>query len=106
MAVANPERAKERIQQQIHLIGRLRGSGPNPIDYARWDSRTAEVLVATFGADSPELAAYEEAAGKRGRLPGVRGIGENMTLNIHGPWGIHARLERAEAVLKAITARL
>ena len=106
MAVANPERAKARIQAQVLLIGRLRGSGPNPIDYAQWDDRTTEVLVATFGADSPELLAYEEAAGKDGRLPGLRGIGENMTLNIHGPWGIHARLERAEAVLKAITAEL
>lgn len=106
MAVTNPERAKARIDQQITAIGRLRGSGPNPIDYAQWDDRTTEVLVATFGADSPEVAAYEEAADKRGRLPGVRGIGENMTLNIHGPWGIHARLQRAEAALKAISAKL
>ncbi len=106
MAVTNPARSKERIEQQIKDIGRLRGSGPNPIDYARWDDRTTEVLVATFGEGSPELAAYEEAADRRGRLPGVRGIGENMTLNIHGPWGIHARLHRAEAALKAIAAKL
>ncbi len=42
---------------------------------------------------------YFDAAGERGRLPGVRGQAENMTLNIHGPWGILKRLERGEAVL-------
>ncbi len=39
-------------------------------------------------------------------LPGVRGQAENMTLNIHGPWGIRARLERAETVLKALSGSL
>jgi hypothetical protein len=104
--VTNPARARERIDAQITYIARLRGTGPNPFDYDQWDDRTTEVLVALFGRDSEELAAYEEAAGKKGRLPGVRGIGENMTLNIHGPWGIKARLDRAEAVLNSISAKL
>ncbi|HEY4669619.1 MAG TPA: hypothetical protein VIH05_07590 [Tepidiformaceae bacterium] len=93
-------RARERIEAQIHKIGRLRGSGPNPFDYNQWDARTVEVLRAIFGADSPELARYYEAAGIRGRLPGVRGQAENMTLNIHGQWGILGRLDRAEVVLR------
>lgn len=104
--VANPERAKERIQRQIDKIGRLRGSGPNPFDYDLWDDRTVEILAAIYGEGSPELQRYYEAAGKRGRLPGVRGQAENMTLNIHGPWGIHARLERAERVLKDLVLEL
>ncbi len=29
-----------------------------------------------------------------------------MTLNIHGPWGIRARLDRAEAVLKDLAGSL
>jgi hypothetical protein len=29
-----------------------------------------------------------------------------MTLNIHGPWGIKARLDRAEAVLNSISSKL
>jgi hypothetical protein len=29
-----------------------------------------------------------------------------MTLNIHGPWGIQARLDRAEKVLNALIAQL
>lgn len=106
MAVANPERARARIEHQIDLIGRLRGSGPNPIDYEQWNDRTMEVLVATFGAASPEVEEYELASDARGRLPGVRGIGNNMTLNIHGPWGIKARLGRAETVLKKLAAGL
>ena len=97
--VSNPARARERLQHQLNAIGRLRGGGPNPFDYDLWDDRTVEVIKAIYGDGSPELQRYWEAAGKRGRLPGVRGQAENMTLNIHGPWGIHSRLHRAEAVL-------
>ncbi len=104
--VANPGRAKERLERQIESIGRLRGSGPNPFDYDLWDDRTVEILTAIYGEGSPELERYYEAAGKRGRLPGVRGQAENMTLNIHGPWGIHARLERAERVLRELVREL
>ena len=52
------------------------------------------------------MARYEDAAGKRGRLPGVRGQAENMTLNIHGQWGILGRLGRAEPVLRDLAASL
>ena len=105
-AVSNPARARARLQQQIDAIGRLRGGGPNPFDYDIWDSRTVELLEAIYGAGSPELQAYFEAAGERGRLPGVRGQAENMTLNIHGPWGILSRLSRGEAVLMRLVASL
>lgn len=104
--VSNPAQARARIQDQIDRIGRLRGSGPNPFDYYMWDDRTVEILGAVYGDGSPELERYFQAAGKRGRLPGVRGQAENMTLNIHGPWGIRARLDRAEAVLKGCAATL
>lgn len=104
--VTNPSRGRERIEAQIEKIGRLRGSGPNPFDYYQWDARTVEVLNSIFGADSPELARYYQAAGIRGRLPGVRGQAENMTLNIHGQWGILGRLERAEALLRELAGSL
>ena len=105
-SVSHPEQARARIQEQIDRIGRLRGSGPNPFDYNLWDDRTVEVLGAVYGEGSPELERYFQAAGKRGRLPGVRGQAENMTLNIHGPWGIRARLERAEKVLNELSGSL
>ncbi len=104
--VTNVNLARERLVAQLQSIGRLRGSGPNPFDYTIWDQRTVEVIVATFGSNSPELTQYQEAAGIRGRLPGVRGQADNMTLNIHGQWGILGRLERAEAVLTSLIASL
>lgn len=106
MAVKDPARARERIETQITRIAWLRGTGPNPFEYNQWDARTVEVLTALFGPDSPELARYHDAAGIRGRLPGVRGQAENMTLNIHGQWGILGRLERAERALRDIAAGL
>ena len=102
----NPERARELLEQQINRMGRLRGGGPNPFDYTLWDERTTELITHIYGADSQELASYHAAAGIRGRLPGVRGQAENMTLNIHGQWGILGRLERAEVVLKDLVAKL
>ena len=104
--VSHPARAKARIDDQISRIGRLRGSGPNPFDYDIWDDRTIEILTATFGEGSPEVQRFYEADVKRGRLPGVCGQAENMTLNIHGPWGILARLERAEVVLREFSNSL
>ncbi|MBK9344083.1 MAG: hypothetical protein IPN07_13880 [Dehalococcoidia bacterium] len=105
-SVSDPARARDRIQSQIDSIGRLRGSGPNPFDYDLWNSRTLEVLGAVYGQDSAEMHRYMAEAGERGRLPGVRGQAENMTLNIHGPWGILKRLERAEAVLADLVRSL
>lgn len=100
MAQANsPARARERLGEQLQLIQWLRGTGPNPIDYDKWDERTLELLVAIYGEESEEVRRYQEEVGKRGRLPGVRGPAEDMTLNIHGPWGILGRLERAEKLL-------
>jgi hypothetical protein len=106
MEVRSAERARAQLQAQADRIGRLRGGGPNPFDYDRWQARTTELVDTVFGVDSPEARRYYEAAGVRGRLPGVRGQAENMTLNIHGPWGILARLDRAEAVLGDLIASL
>ena len=105
-SATDPARARERIERQLNAIGRLRGGGPNPFDYNQWDARTVEVLTAVYGADSPELMRYHDATGIRGRLPGVRGQAENMTLNIHGQWGILGRIDRAEAVLRDLAAAL
>ncbi len=106
MAVNNPTRAREALQEQIERIAWLRGTGPNPFDYGLWEERTEELLEHLFGRGAAEVARYHSAAGVRGRLPGVRGQAEDMTLNIHGPWGILARLERAEAVLRETVAAL
>ena len=106
MAARDVGGARQALETQINEIGWLRGTGPNPFEYGLWDERTREVLEGVWGAGSAEVASYEEAAGKRGRLPGVRGQAENMTLNIHGPWGILSRLARAEPVLRELVASL
>jgi hypothetical protein len=106
MAVNNPDRARAALEEQLRRISRLRGGGPNPFDYTIWEARTDELVEEIFGAESPEVARYREAAETRGRLAGVRGQAENMTLNIHGPWGIRARLDRAEVVLRDFVAAL
>lgn len=102
----DPNHARERLEEQLARIARLRGTGPNPFDYNQWDARTQEVLVAIYGENSPEVLRYYEAALVRGRLPGVRGQAENMTLNIHGQWGIRGRLDRAEVVLRDLISEL
>jgi hypothetical protein len=106
VAVHDPARARQRLEDQLGRIPWLRGTGPNPFEYNRWDARTIEVLTAVYGEDSPEVVRYYEAAGRRGRLPGVRGQAENMTLNIRGPWGILERLNRAESLLRELSSRL
>jgi hypothetical protein len=102
----DPARAKAALEGQLDGIARLRGTGPNPFDYGIWDERTQELLAHLFGEGSAEVARYQEAAGVRGRLPGVRGPADNMTLNIHGPWGILARLDRGERVLRELAAAM
>ncbi len=97
--VTNVSQARERLEGQVARIAWLRGTGPNPIDYDEWNARTGELLVATYGEGLGEVARYGDVVGQRGRLPGVNGDAENMTLNIHGPWGILGRLERAEVLL-------
>ena len=97
--------ARVALEAQLLAIRRLRGTGPNPFDYDIWQSRTLELLREIYGAGSSELERYEHETGVRGRLPGVRGQAGNMTLNIHGEWGILGRLERGEAVLNDLLAQ-
>ena len=43
---------KAALSTQIAKIPRLRGTGPNPFEYARWDARTRELLDSIFGKES------------------------------------------------------
>jgi hypothetical protein len=43
---------------------------------------------------------------ERGRTADQRGALDNMTLGIHGEWGIHARLDRAAPLLEQLRSRL
>ena len=97
--------ARERIEGLTKRIKRLRGTGPNPFDYWIWADETRAVLEMVFGLDSDEARAFSEIVGTRGRTPEQRGQLDNMTLNLHGDWGIWARLDRCEALLTGILGR-
>jgi hypothetical protein len=99
------DRARDRLTGLNRRIKRLRGTGPNPFDYWIWADETRAVIEMIFGIDSPEARSFSEIVGTRGRTPEQRGQQDNMTLNIHGEWGIWARLDRCEALLDDILKR-
>jgi hypothetical protein len=93
------------LEKALRHIARLRATGPNPFDYFQWADETTNVLTALYGPESDELKAFRLAVADRGRTVDQRGILDNMTLGLHGDWGIWARLDRAEQVMREILAR-
>jgi hypothetical protein len=93
------------LQQARRQIARLRATGPNPFDYFQWADETTNVLVTLFGAGADQVTAFRMAVADRGRTVDQRGILDNMTLGLHGAWGIWARLDRAETVLNQVLGR-
>jgi hypothetical protein len=93
------------IEHALRHIARLRSTGPNPFDYWQWADETSNLLTARFGDESDQYKAFRLAVADPGRTVDQRGILDNMTLGLHGPWGIWARLDRAEAVLRQILSR-
>ena len=87
----------ERIRRQLQRLAHIRGLGPVPACYARWIDQTRHMLLSTFGEGSQAAKEFFRAVGEK-----ASGFG----LPLHGDWGIWARLERGEAVLRQILARL
>jgi hypothetical protein len=106
MGPGTAERARERLTGQIERLARLRGTGPNPFDYWIWADETRTVLGQLFGAESDEARVFHDIAHASGRLLEQRGQSDNMTLNLHGDWGIWSRLDRAEPFLRGVLDRL
>ena len=103
---ATGERARTRLEGLTRRIARLRATGPNPFDFWIWADETRAVLEVLFGVDSPAAQSFNEVVGTRGRTPDTRGQQDNMTLNLHGDWGIWARLDRSERLLQGIIERM
>jgi hypothetical protein len=99
------ERARGTIQEQLRRIAWLRATGPNPFEYFIWADTTEAIVRQIFGATSPEATVFGEAVYRRGRTIDQRGLFDNMTLGLHGEWGIWARLDRAQGVLEQILSR-
>ncbi len=96
------ENAGKALQAQLARIAYLRGTGPNPFDYWLWADYTEAIIAQAFGAGSPEAIEFEAAVHEPGRTRDQRGLNENMTLGLHGEWGIWARLHRAQRVLESM----
>jgi hypothetical protein len=103
-AGATPARVQEYMARQLGRIARLRATGPNPFDYFIWADETSGIVSELFGEGSDELQAFRLAVIDSGRTDDQRGILDNMTLGLHGEWGIWARLDRAEHVMRQIMA--
>lgn len=99
------EHTGRALQAQVDRIAYLRATGPNPFDYFIWADTTDAIVAEIFGAESPETLAFGEAVYRRGRTVDQRGLFDNMTLGLHGEWGIWARLDRAQGVLEQILSR-
>jgi hypothetical protein len=100
------DKARAIIADQLQKIQRLRATGPNPFDYWLWADETVQLLEAIYGRDSAEAQGLATIVYARGRTPDQRGALDNMTLGIHGEWGIRARLDRAEPYLNRLLEQL
>jgi hypothetical protein len=96
------DNARRSIETQLERIAHLRATGPNPFDYWLWADYTAAIVAESFGKASPPDLRFRDAISHPGRTEFQRGIADNMTLGLHGEWGIWARLDRAQRVLAEI----
>lgn len=87
--------AGQMLTTQLERLDLLRGTGPVPTDYGRWVDATIHLLKAHYGEGSPEVARFYDAVGWEGSS-----IAQKLPLQ--GAWGIWARLQRAEAELRAL----
>src|SRR5436305_14716806 len=97
------QHANKVLKAQLDGIPYFRATGPNPFDYWLWADYTASIVAVAYGVDSAEALRFQEAISEPGRTQDQRGINDNMTLGLHGEWGIWARLERAARVLEILT---
>lgn len=91
--------AQVRLLSLMKRIARLRATGPNPFDYWIWADETRGVIEQVYGESSEAAVSFAAEVGARGRTPDTRGQADNMTLGLHGEWGIWSRLDRAELIL-------
>lgn len=90
---------RDKLQGRLEMLPRLRGRGPVSYDYGQWVDETHRVLVALFGEESPQVGRFLEVVGE-----GVEARGWGLPLAPGNPWGIQARLDRAEEHLRGVLA--
>jgi len=91
----------EKVQRQLGSIVRLRGTGPVSYEYGQWADATHHTLVTLFGEHSAEARGFLEIIGE-----GAEARGWGLPLAPGDPWGMQARLGRAEAYLRELLEKL
>ncbi|HEU4759041.1 MAG TPA: hypothetical protein VFT91_03570 [Dehalococcoidia bacterium] len=91
--------AAEKVRRQLEIVPALRGRGPVSYDYGKWVDTTHHVLVTLFGEESAQARGFLEVVGE-----GAEARGWGLPLAPGNPWGMQARLERAEAYLVGVLA--
>jgi hypothetical protein len=91
--------AEARIQSRLETLPWLRGRGPVSYDYGQWVDGTHGLLSTLFGSDSPQASGFLEVVGE-----GAEARGWGLPLAPQNPWGMQARLERAEEYLRGLLA--
>jgi hypothetical protein len=87
----------EKLQSQLDAVPRLRGRGPVSYDYGKWVDDTHHLLVTLFGGSSSQATAFLAIVGE-----GAEARGWGLPLAPDSPWGMQARLGRAEEYLKVL----
>ena len=93
--------ALDKMHRCLEGIPFLRGRGPVSYEYGQWVDTTHLTLVTLFGADSPEAQGFLAIVGE-----GAEARGWGLPLAPGHPWGMQARLGRAEAYLEELAQRL
>jgi hypothetical protein len=91
----------EKIQRQLAQVPWLRGRGPVSYDYGKWVDATHHLLQTLYGEGSAEERGFLEIVGE-----GAEARGWGLPLAPKNPWGMQARLQRAEDYLQGLLDRL
>lgn len=90
----------EKLRRQLDAVSALRGRGPVSYDYGKWVDSTHHVLATVFGEGSAQEAGFLEIVGE-----GAEARGWGLPLAPANPWGMQARLQRAEDYLRGLLDR-
>jgi len=89
--------AQQKVQTQLDQVAPLRGRGPVSYDYGKWVDSTHHILITAYGEDSIQATAFLEIVGE-----GAEARGWGLPLAPSNPWGMQARLQRAEDYLTTL----
>ena len=90
---------QQKLQRQLDQVPWLRGRGPVSYDYGQWVDATHHLLITLFGEESSEAKGFLEVVGE-----GAEARGWGLPLAPGDPWGMQARLDRAEEYLRGVLA--